>query len=129
MRKPILPLVASLLTLFLAAGCKEKEKTTNAPARNTPARVTFIELGSVNCVPCRMMVPVMEKVVENFGKDVVVLFYDVWTPQGRPVGQAYGIRAIPTQVFLDEKGKEFFRHEGFLPYEQIVGLLETRGIK
>jgi len=32
--------------------------------------------------------------------------------------------AIPTQVFLDENGKEFFRHEGFFPEEKI-----TKGVK
>ena len=31
-------------------------------ANKTGFKVTFVELGSVNCIPCRMMKPVMEKV-------------------------------------------------------------------
>ncbi len=31
------------------------------------AEVTFIELGSVNCIPCRMMQPVMKAVEQKYG--------------------------------------------------------------
>jgi thioredoxin 1 len=36
---------------------------------------------------------------------------------------------IPTQVFLDANGKEFFRHEGFYPEKEIDKLLQSKGIK
>lgn len=90
-------------------------------------KVTFIELGSVNCVPCRMMQPIMEDISKEFPRDVKVVFYDVWTSQGQPYGRQYRIRAIPTQVFLDSDGREFFRHEGFLAKEQLVRVLKQKG--
>ena len=77
-----------------------------------------------------MMQPVMDKLEENFPNDVEVLFYDVWTEEENHYAQEYGIRVIPTQVFLDENGEEYFRHEGFFPYEQVVEVLEAeRGEK
>jgi thioredoxin 1 len=33
---------------------------------------------------------------------------------------------IPTQVFLDKDGKEFSRHEGFYPKDEIVKLLDKQ---
>ncbi|HPJ40162.1 MAG TPA: thioredoxin family protein [Spirochaetota bacterium] len=93
------------------------------------AMVTFVELGSINCIPCRMMQPVMEKVQNKYGARVKVIFYDVWTPAGRPYAQRYGIQAIPTQVFLDKHGKEYFRHQGFLSFENIEEVLRKGGIK
>jgi len=36
---------------------------------------------------------------------------------------------IPTQVFLDESGKEFFRHQGFFPKDEIEKLLVEKGLK
>lgn len=36
---------------------------------------------------------------------------------------------IPTQVFLDENGKEFHRHEGFYPEAEIDKLLQSKGLK
>jgi thioredoxin 1 len=92
-------------------------------------KVTFIELGSVRCIPCQKMVPIMESVEKKFGDQIKVVFYDVWTPEGQPYGQKYGIRLIPTQVFLDENGEEYFRHEGFFPEEELVKVLQMKGVK
>jgi thioredoxin 1 len=99
----------------------------STPAHAKPA-VTFIELGSVSCIPCKKMQPVMKAIERSFAGKVEVVFYDVWTPAQKPFAQKYGIRLIPTQVFLDANGKEFFRHEGFFPEAEIVKLLTGRGV-
>ncbi len=91
--------------------------------------VTFIELGSVRCGPCRMMQPIVEQVKKDYAGQVNVVFYDVWTPEGKPVGEQYNIRIIPTQIFLDKDGKEYFRHEGFFPRENIIEVLKRGGVK
>ena len=92
-------------------------------------KVTFIELGSVRCIPCQQMQPIMKSIEENYKGRVKVVFYDVWTQEGRPYADQYEIQVIPTQVFLDENGKEFFRHQGLFPEEEIIELLETKGVK
>ncbi len=103
----------------------------SAAKLQTPQKpvVTFVELGSVKCIPCRKMQPVMKAIERKYGNQVSVVFHDVWTDAGRPAAEKYGIRLIPTQVFLDAKGKEFFRHEGFFPEEEIHKLLQKRGLK
>lgn len=92
-------------------------------------KVTFVELGSVNCIPCKMMQPIMKEIEEEYKNQVKVVFHDVWTEQGRPYAEKYRIRVIPTQVFLDKDGKEYFRHEGFFPKEQLVEVLRKQGVK
>ena len=92
-------------------------------------KVTFIELGSVRCIPCQKMQPIMESVEEKYGDQVKVVFYDVWTPDGAPYAQQYGIQAIPTQVFLDENGEEYFRHVGFFPEDELMAVLKQKGVK
>jgi len=91
--------------------------------------VTFIELGSVKCIPCKMMQPIMADVEKEYAGQVKVVFYDVWTKMGQPYGQHYKIRAIPTQIFLDKDGKEYFRHEGFFPKEELIKILKQEGVK
>ena len=91
--------------------------------------VTFIELGSVNCIPCKMMQPVMKKAAEKYPGQVKVVFYDVWTPEGAPYGQQYKIRGIPTQVFLDKDGKEYDRHVGFFDFDSLEKVLLAGGVK
>ena len=93
------------------------------------AKITFIELGSVNCIPCKMMQPVMKNIKKNYGSQVKVVFYDVWTQEQRQYAEQYKIRVIPTQVFLDENGKEFHRHVGFYPEEEIDKILKSKGLK
>ena len=129
---------AAILCMVIAAGhsaCSGSEVNDEAAGSGEKGTktgsehiVTFVELGSVNCVPCRMMQPVMEEIEKEYGSRVKVVFYDVWTPEGEPYAEKYQIRAIPTQVFLDKDGKEFFRHTGFFPKEEIVKVLKKGGI-
>jgi thioredoxin 1 len=92
-------------------------------------KVTFIELGSVNCIPCKQMQPVMKSIEKKYGNQVKVIFYDVWKSEQKQFAQKYGVQLIPTQVFLDANGKEFFRHQGFYPEKEIDKLLQTKGVK
>lgn len=130
-RRNKLKLIFILLALLSISqfACKSEEKKieTNEPVNDTAhAKITFVELGSVNCIPCRQMQPVMRSIEEKFGTQVKVIFHDVW--KDKNPAQKYGIQLIPTQVFLDENGKEFFRHEGFFAENEIIKLFETKGI-
>jgi len=124
--KSTLILLVSIIfavSFVLSAQSKQKKNSTIKP------NVTFIELGSVKCIPCKMMQPVMKNIEKKYGNQVKVVFYDVWTQEQRPYADKYGIKLIPTQVFLDENGKEFHRHEGFYPEKEIEKLLQSKGLK
>jgi thioredoxin 1 len=117
-----------------SAATSEKEKNkvgTSIPSQvvENKYKVTFIELGSVRCIPCQQMQPVMKSIETKYGKEVKVDFHDVWTDAGKPYGVKYGIEAIPTQIFLDETGKEFYRHVGYFPEEELVKVLQQKGVK
>ena len=92
-------------------------------------KVTFIELGSVRCIPCRQMEPVLDSIRAKYPNDVKVIFYDVWTEKGKPFARKYNIRLIPTQVFLDKEGKEYFRHTGYFPEKEVEKILKQKGVK
>jgi thioredoxin 1 len=113
---------------FAGAIVKPSGKKTDKALPNQYS-VTFVELGSVNCVPCKMMQPVMKDIENKYQGQVKVIFYDVWKEENRLYAEKYKIRAIPTQVFLDKNGREFFRHEGFYPTEEIIKVLSKQGIK
>lgn len=116
-------MVFIIFTNLLAQKTKEEKTELSKP------KITFVELGSVNCIPCKKMQPVMKSIESKYDGIVNVIFYDVWTDDGKPYSKKYGIKLIPTQVFLDENGKEFFRHEGFYPEKEIEKLLLSKGIK
>jgi thioredoxin 1 len=126
-------IAAITAVLIFVASTVWAQSKTGKPQANDDAGaikplVTFVELGSVKCIPCRQMQPVMKAVEEKYGKQVSVVFYDVWKDDQREYAGKYGIKVIPTQVFLDKEGKEFFRHEGFFPEAEIDKLLQKRGL-
>jgi len=141
--KPLIKVLLSSLVvglIFIIGSCSQnsniadKAKDSGVSSINNQTtekkyKVTFIELGSVNCIPCKRMQIVMKSIEAKYSRDVKVLFYDVWTEEGKPYGIKYGIAAIPTQIFLDENGKQYFRHEGFFPEAELVKVLQQKGVK
>lgn len=91
-------------------------------------KITFIQLGSNKCMPCVMMKPILKKVEEKYKDKVKVIYYDIWTEKDAPMAYKYKIRVIPTQIFLDKDGNEYFRHEGYLPFEEIQRVLGMQGV-
>lgn len=90
-------------------------------------QVTFLELGADRCIPCKAMQPIMKEIAAAFPDRVQVIFYDVWKDSAP--AEKYGIQLIPTQVFLDQKGKEIARHVGLFPKEEILELLKKHGVQ
>jgi thioredoxin 1 len=127
------------LTLFLSACGQNTLRSENPKTQGKDSdnigdtgrkyKVTFIELGSVRCIPCQQMQVVMKSIETRYSKEVKIDFYDVWTEAGKPFGVKYGIESIPTQIFLDQTGKEYFRHTGFLAEAELVKILQIKGVK
>jgi thioredoxin 1 len=147
LRSKLFIVTAGLLTVFTLpmlsidcrfasakCGCASTQaafaKTTDkAQTKPETVLVTFIEIGAAKCIPCKAMQPIMKAVEEEYKGQVKVVFHDVWTPQGKADGMKYNIRMIPTQVFLDKDGKEYFRHEGYFPKDDLVKVIKMQGVK
>ena len=117
-----------IITAGLLLGCVSEAKETPTIKTSEQALVTFVELGSVKCIPCKQMQPVMASVEKKYGSQINVVFYDVWEDDQKHFAQQYGIKLIPTQVFLDSTGNEIMRHEGFFPEAEIDAFLVTQGL-
>lgn len=92
----------------------------------TEKKAVMLELGSVGCIPCEQMRPVMDQLSKTYKGRLDVIFVDV--RKDRSAAQKFGVRGIPTQVFLDKYGREFHRHIGYYPYDNIVPVLKKAGI-
>ena len=108
--------------------------TLNLIAETAPAdtsvtvkpQITFLEFGSTTCVPCKMMEDVLEEVRTIYNDSVDVIFHNV--NEKRELSKKWGIKLIPTQIFLDAEGKEFHRHQGYYPTEEIVKVFAEQGL-
>jgi thioredoxin 1 len=72
------------------------------------------------------MQPILKSIENKYKGLVKVTFYDVWKDDAP--AKKFGIRVIPTQVFLDVNGKELMRHEGFFPEEEIDKFLQSQQV-
>jgi thioredoxin 1 len=88
-------------------------------------RVTMIDLGASECVPCKMMAPILEELEKEYAGIADIVFIDIW--QNPAEGRYYRIKAIPTQIFFDVDGKEVSRHVGFMDKQQIIEKLTGLG--
>ncbi len=115
-------------TVIIAGDAAELKTATKTEAKQA-IKATFIELGSVRCIPCKKMLPIIEEIKKEYAGQVKVIFHDVWTDEGKPFAKVFGIKMIPTQVFLDKDGKEYYRHVGFLSKKKLVEQLQRQGVK
>lgn len=122
------------LTIFLLLSClasllgppavmADAEEFNALPVKGM---VTMIDLGADKCVPCKMMAPIMAKVEKAYEGRATIVFIDVWK-HNEQAGR-FGIRAIPTQIFYDEAGREVYRHVGFMGEKEIVKQLGKMGV-
>lgn len=100
--------------------------TNNLDLNFSKHKVTFIELGADRCIPCKAMQPIMKDIAKEFVGKIQVVFYDVW--KDATPARKYGIQLIPTQIFIDQNGKEIHRHVGFYAKEEILQMLKEKGI-
>jgi thioredoxin 1 len=129
LRSKLFIVSTSLLTLFTLLSLSTDCRNALAKAPSDAVKVTFVEIGSVNCIPCKAMQPIMKEVEEKYKGQVKIVFHDVWTEKGKTDAMKYNIRMIPTQVFLDKAGKEYFRHEGYYPKADVVRVIKMQGVK
>ena len=133
-KKKYIYIMIFLVLLTVVFGFKKLSNNTEVvliqeDTTTEEVKVTFVELGSVGCIPCDKMQPIMKEIEEEYKGQVKVVFHDIKTAEGNPHIKEFGIRAIPTQVFLDKDGNEYFRHLGFFAKDELVEVLKIQGVK
>jgi thioredoxin 1 len=117
-------LFASIAFDYNVANAAGVDNTLQMAKRD--GKVVMLELGSVGCIPCEAMRPVMAKLSSAYEGKLEVIFVDV--SKDNKTARQFRVFGIPTQVFLDRNGKEFHRHVGFYAYDEIVPWLKKAGI-
>jgi thioredoxin 1 len=129
--------VAACIVLFAVYAFMQTRGQSATPETASPAdqtaaftlaagRVTMIDLGATECVPCKMMAPIIEELKKEYTGKADIIFIDVWKNPDQ--ARKYGIRAIPTQIFYDAEGKEVHRNVGFMDKKRIVDVLTRLGV-
>lgn len=84
-------------------------------------RPTFVAFGSESCVTCEEMKPIYEEIGRMFGGTVNVL--EIKAEENQFLASRYGVQSVPTHLFYDEDGIEFYRDSGSMEQQDIEELL------
>jgi len=86
----------------------------------------LVDLGAGQCIPCKMMAPILSELTREYAGRLEVAVIDV--RENPAAAEPYSINLIPTQIFYDTAGKELYRHEGFFSKEDILAKWKELGI-
>jgi len=121
-------ILTTLVLFFLLWAGSTFVSNLAAGSRSIPVEgmVTMVDLGAKSCVPCKMMAPILKKLKRVYKDKAAIIFIDV--SKNRKMSRRFRVRVIPTQIFFDEKGKEVYRHEGFMSKKAIEKQLKKMGV-
>ncbi len=84
------------------------------PLGQPSVRPRLVEFVSPACSVCRQMIPTVALVERDCGgRNVDVIKVDVSHQGNRELARRYGVRGVPTFLFIDAAGKELARQVGY----------------
>jgi thioredoxin 1 len=122
-----------LVVLFLVVACtaspqqKKTEQSKQPAPMQDEAVPRMIDLGKTWCIPCKKMIPVIEKAKKAYKGRANIEFIDL--EKHPEAADRYHIISMPTQIFFTKDGKEYKRHLGYIPFEDIEKIFSEMGVK
>lgn len=104
--------------------------TPSAAPVVTDAKLTgarLVELGSTTCKSCKAMHEELAALRSECASGIAVEEIDVFKDEA--AATKFGVRVIPTQIFLDGAGRELDRHTGFLARAEILARFDRHGVR
>ena len=122
-----------LMSVWVIAGVRggnatpEPEKTAAGKTAEPQALPRMVDLGKTWCIPCKQMVAVLQEAELRYKGRAVIEFIDL--DKKPEAAREYKIMMIPTQIFFTADGKEFERHVGYLPFEEVEKVFTRMGVE
>ena len=87
---------------------------------------TLAIFSAASCCGPDKMISVRDALLRKYDTKINIVYIEPSKEQ--ILAARYAIRSIPTQVFYDNSGKEFYRHSGFSPVDEIEKKLRGLGV-
>ena len=94
-------------------------------------KVLIIEFG---CMKVAKTSPVSKKmqivllqVEKEYKGDLKIVIYETSNTKEGELSRKYKVKMLPTQIFFNKEGEEFYRCEGFISKENIIKILKEKG--
>ena len=117
----VLVLMIGGVNLFAKEAMLEETPFSKVQSHLLDGKPTFMEVGSDRCHSCQEMGKRLYKTVQKHPKSEI---FFVNVHKEREAASKLGVQIIPTQIIVDGKGKELYRHMGVLEPKEIEDLLK-----
>ncbi len=124
-------LLGLIFIVFLVLGCDNKEETLQKETQKSFFETLktekighepmVLEIGSSSCKTCIDMKEIIED-LKSKDANLPIHIIDVYDDMN--AFRHFNIQMIPTQVVLNTKGEEVYRHIGGLSAEEMLKLVE-----
>lgn len=88
---------------------------------NTTRGPYLLKFGSTTCGPCKMMIPVLEKVA-SVNPDFPI--FDIDTHESPELAQHFNIRSVPTMLFCENR-EIIMSLNGLTPYKDLQYVIDN----
>jgi len=92
-----------------------------------PGKPMLLDFTRDHCLPCVLMEPWLAAIREKHAAEVGVLEINIDRPPNKPLGLFFKVKSIPTQVYVDARGREVHRNVGLARQPEMEGLLKKLG--
>jgi thiol-disulfide isomerase/thioredoxin len=89
-------------------------------------RAVLLDFGMGVCEQCKRMRPVMERAARELGDRVDVRVLDIRQEDNERLADRFNMTTIPLIVLVDGSGRERWRHEGFVGFDELMGAVKQR---
>lgn len=120
--------LACMAAVWFARGRGQAAIAEQTNSEQTQGLPRLLDVGSTTCTQCKMMVPVLAELRTEFAGKMQVDFVDAALKENLAIAQQHKVETIPTQIFFDAKGKELWRHEGFIAKADILAKWAELGV-
>jgi len=100
---------------------KINESTDIEMKNDKPSIIVFSAVSW--CVPCKTLAPVMEELSNEY--DSLVDIYDVDVDTEQELSGAFGIKSVPSILFIPTDGTQPQMAQGALPKTQLIESIKT----
>jgi thiol-disulfide isomerase/thioredoxin len=89
-------------------------------------RPVLLDFGMGVCEQCKRMKPVMERAARELGHRVDVRVLDIRQEDNERLAERFHLTTIPLILLVDGAGRERWRHEGFVDFDELSGEVGQR---
>jgi len=89
-------------------------------------RAQLLDFGMGVCEQCKRLTPVVERARRELGDLVDVHVLDIRREENERLAERFNMSMIPLVVLVDGAGRERWRHEGFVDFDELSEAVRKR---